>query len=196
MLVAQANLYQSITTRDCCVSRGFRGSFRAASSGTMTRTIIIIRIGDALCALDQAAVREVVHLPELAVPPSLPAAIEGVLNIGGDAVLVVELGRLLGRTQAADADPLYRHVVVLAGGREGMGLLVDRVEDVRGLDNEVITPVADSSSLNACVQGQVDLDGLIVHLLDAERIFLAAEQARFAEVRAAEQARLDALEAT
>lgn len=162
----------------------------------MTRTIIIIRIGETWCALDQAAVREIVHLAELAVPPSLPATVEGVLNVGGDAVLVVELGKLMGQAHAADVDPLYRHVVLLAGSGEGLGLLVDRVEDVRRLHDPVVTPIADDSSLNGCVQGQIDLDGMTIHLLDADRIFLAAEQARFAEVRTAEQARLDALATT
>ncbi len=162
----------------------------------MTRTLIIIRIGETRCALDQAAVREIVHLPELATPPSLPRSVEGVLNIGGEAVLVVELGKLMGQAQAADADPLYRHVVLLAGSGQGLGLLVDRVEDVRRFNDLTVTPVAGDSSLNGSVQGQVDLDGVEIHLLDADRVFLAAEQRRFADIRAGEQARLDALAST
>lgn len=161
----------------------------------MSKSIIILRVGASLCALDQASVREITHVVELAVPPGLPATLEGVLNIAGEAVLVIDLAKLMGRTPSAEVDPLYRHLVLLARG-DGMALLVDRVEDVRALDGLTITPVSADASMNACIHGQIELDGAVIHLLAADRILLAVEQARLADLRVAEQARLDALEAT
>lgn len=117
------------------------------------------------------------------------------MNLGGQAVLVVSLGRLMGVPPNPTIDPLYHHVVVLAGGAAGVGLLVDRVEDVRQISDTALVGMAKDASLNDCVIGQIDVGGESVHLFDADRIFLAAEQARLADIRRAEQSRLEALQA-
>lgn len=160
------------------------------------KTIVILKCGELHCALDRAAVREVVPLPALSRPPSLPAIVEGVMDLNGEAILVVSLGSLMGATPDPEIDPLYHHIVVMRTGAAGMGLLVDRVENVRAVDEAETLSGAPETSVNACVVGEVDLDGRKVHLLDADRIFMSAEQVRLAEIRKAEQARLDALEAT
>lgn len=154
-----------------------------------------IRCGERLCALDRAAVREVTPLPELSHPPSLPASVEGVMNLGGEAVLVVDLVRLLDIAPNADIDPVYRHVVVLHQDDAAAGLLVDRVEDVTTVADDAIIAADGKTTVNDCITGQVEVGGEIIHVLDADRIFLAAERARLADIQQSEQARLDALQA-
>ena len=158
-------------------------------------TILIFRCGERRCALHRAAVSEVAPLPELSRPPGTPASLEGFLNLGGEVLGVVDAAALFGVERDADVDPIYRHLVVLAEGEDPFCLLVDRVEDVRRVDLSVLMPVAADHSLNGCVAGQLEIDGAVVHLLDASRILLAAEAARMKALRAAEQARIDALAA-
>lgn len=155
------------------------------------KTLVILKCGGLRCALERGEVSELAPVPELSHPPSLPASIEGIMNLGGLAVPVVDLARLFGETPDAEIDPLYRHVVVLR--TQALGLLVDRVEDVRAIDDGAVLPADRDISLNECVTGQVEVGGAMVHLLDAGRILLAAEQARLDDIRRAEQARLDAL---
>lgn len=159
------------------------------------KTLIVIRCGERLCALDRAAVREVAPLPELAQPPSLPASAEGLMNLGGEAIIVVNLATLLDVTPDPEINPLYRHILVMSGAEGFIGLLVDRVEDVRLTAEDAIMPADEQSSVNGCVVGHVEVDGATAYLLDASRIFLAAERARFADIQRSEQARLDALDA-
>ena len=159
------------------------------------RTLVTIRCGDRLCALDRAAVREVTPVPELSRPPSLPSSVEGLMNLAGEAIVVIDLARLLGVTPDSEVDPLYRHVIVLGQEDNLTALLVDRVEDVRRIEDNAVTPADEKTSVNDCVVGQVDINGATAHLLDVGRIFLAAERTRFADIRRSEQARLDALEA-
>lgn len=168
---------------------------RGGSEWAGVRTFVTIRCGERLCALDRAAVQEVTPLPELSRPPSLPASVEGVMNLAGEAVLVVDLVRLLNLAPDANIDPIYRHVVVLHQDEGSAGLLVDRVEDVVSVANDAIIAADDSTTVNDCVVGQVELGGQTVHVLAADRIFLAAERVRIADIQASEQARLDALDA-
>ncbi|RYZ03945.1 MAG: hypothetical protein EON61_15140, partial [Alphaproteobacteria bacterium] len=89
-------LYRSITARAFCNLRALCGSLCAGGSEWVgVRTFVTIRCGERLCVLDRAAVQEVTPLPELSRPPSLPASVEGVMNLAGEAVLVVDLVRLL-----------------------------------------------------------------------------------------------------
>lgn len=166
-----------------------------ASECVGVRTLVTIRCGERLCALDREAVQEVTPLPELSRPPSLPASVEGVMNLAGEAVLVVDLVRLLDLEPNPDVDPVYRHVVVLHQDEGAAGLLVDRVEDVASVARDAIIATDEHSTVNDCVVGQVELGDETVYVLEAGRIFLAAERARMADIQKSEQARLDALDA-
>ena len=107
------------------------------------------------------------------------------MNLAGEAITVAALGKLLGVEASGEIDPLYRHVVVLAGAAAGIGLLVDRVENVGTVDTAGVTAVSPENSLNGCVIGRIEIGAGTVHLLDAERIFLAAEQARLDALQSA-----------
>lgn len=117
------------------------------------------------------------------------------MNLAGEVVVVVDLARLMDTTPDPDVEPLYRHIVVLSG-ETSIALLVDRVENVRQIDEAAIVPVSADMSVNGCVTGQVEIDGANVGLLDASRLFLAVERLTLADIQRVEQARLDALVAT
>lgn len=151
---------------------------------------MIFRCGDALCAFQREQVVRSLALPELSTPPSLPPALKGFANIAGGAVPVIDTARLLGLTYDADTDPLYRHVLVVLADGAPLGLLVDRVLDVRTADLEMLAAAKPDSILNDCLLGDItEADG-VIHVLDAERVLLAHESARIGDLREAVQARL------
>lgn len=115
------------------------------------------------------------------------------MNLGGEAIVVINLMALLDLAAHPEINPVYRHILVMAGADGFIGLLVDRVEDVRAVAEEAIMPADEQSSINGCVVGHVEVGGATAYLLDASRIFLAAERARFADIQRSEQARLDAV---
>jgi purine-binding chemotaxis protein CheW len=166
---------------------------RGTASEKALKTVVIIRCGTLVGAVERTVVREIAPVPELSHPPSLPTSVQGVMNLAGQAVLVVDLAALMGVEEDAETDPVYHHLVVLAGERDGLALRVTRVEDVRAIDESALVRAQDGGSFNGCVVGHVDVGGRQVHLLDADRIFLAAERQRLADLQQMEQARLDAL---
>lgn len=131
-------------------------------------------------------VSEILPLPRLSRWPDLPRVVEGFFNLGGDAVAAINADILFG-VEAADRpednDFYYRHLIMLRNPRgQHVALVVDRVLDAIGIDSEAIMPVGASLSLNGCVTGEVDLDGEILHVLDANAIFIAEEQAALREL--------------
>jgi purine-binding chemotaxis protein CheW len=154
-------------------------------------TLVIFRCGEALCAFQREQVVRLFAAPLLSTPPQMPPALAGFANIAGGAVPVIDTARLLGLSYDETADPLYRHVLIVLADGAPLGLLVDRALDVRNADLDALTPVRPDTILNDCVLGDLRQEGRVVHVLDAERVLLAHEQARISDLRAAEQERLN-----
>lgn len=163
---------------------------KALDRGEALAVLVTFQCGEALCAFQREQVVRLHAVPALSTPPAMPAALVGFANIAGGAVPVVDTGRLLGLGYAEDIDPIYRHLLLVLAGGAPLGLLVDRVCDVRDVDLDALTPAKSGELLNDCVLGDVSEGGKTIHVLDAERVLLAHEQARIADLRDAEQQRL------
>jgi purine-binding chemotaxis protein CheW len=153
---------------------------------------VTFRLGTVFCALPQAAVHQILPLPELARPPGLPAPVAGFARLAGAAVPVVRLARLFGLETSAATDEFYAHLLVVGADAEAVALLVDRALDVVQVPPDDLRPVERDETLNGCVEAQFTLGETVYHLLAADRLLLAEERARLRELQEAGAARLDA----
>jgi purine-binding chemotaxis protein CheW len=167
----------------------------AAADGRAAHYLIFALAG-LRCALPRRVVRELLPLPKLSTPPSLPEALAGFVNLGGTALPVLALRHLLGLRRDVPVEPLYRHIVVVEGIAPGTraGLLVDRVLDLQPVPAERVQPVPPGESLNGCVAAGLAMPEGFVHVLDPARILLAQEQASLQELTHRAAARLEAWE--
>ena len=92
------------------------------------RTLLLVEVGDTLCALPADAVRQVLRIDPAALSPS---GGETMLAVDGEPLPVSRLGDALGIAQA-DAGTTLRAVVLAADGARRV-LIVDAVSDVRAL---------------------------------------------------------------
>lgn len=148
----------------------------------------IFQFGQTTAALPREAVVELLPLPDLTRPPAAPRALVGVFNLGGEAVPVVSLAALFG---GADESSLYSHMLVVRAGDRRTALLVDRVLDVAEAAPDAVRPADEGDSLNGCVSAQLAHDGALIPVLALERLLLAEEKARLADIAEAAQARID-----
>lgn len=111
-------------------------------------------------ALPLEAVREVVEPPaQRSRVPRAPAAVEGVVNLRGRVVTLVEMRALLGVEGASPS----RKIVLLDRGRGDLGLFVTDVEGVESIEEIVPGPGHPTSS----VRGVARLNGAPVKVLEA-----------------------------
>lgn len=142
--------------------------------------------GGGAFALPHGAVRALLPLPRLDAPPGLPPPLAGFMNLGGEAVPVLDLARLL---DAAPGEPHpYRHLILL-GGERARALLVDRVLDVLPA-GPPLRPVERAHSINGLVTGALEVEGVTAHLLDPARLLLEEEAAVLGALTAQARARL------
>lgn len=107
----------------------------------MKRQMVVFEVGAGEFALDILATKEVVGLREIAPVPETPDYVEGVMNLRGNLVPVLDLRkRMRARKGSRNRDP--RIIVANLEGRF-VGLIVDRASDVIRVDDENIEPAPD-----------------------------------------------------
>ena len=154
--------------------------------------VLVFEIAGDSFAIPLDAVREILPLPLLSHPPGIPSFLEGFLNLGGQAVPVLNPARLF-RLQGPASGP-YSHLIVLEKTGTPLALLADRAAGATEVPKESVMPVGQSFSFNDCLEGDTRIGGRTVHMLSVEKLLLEEERRRIAELQAMEQERLRELE--
>jgi purine-binding chemotaxis protein CheW len=144
--------------------------------------VVGFSIGRETFGLPIASVREIVRVPEITSVPNAPDYIEGVINLRGRIIPVVDLRKRFGET-AVEPNKKNRIVVVEMENR-AIGLLVHSASEVLKIPpSEIEAPqdVFQEGELNY-ISGVGKLKGRLVILLDLARILEGGELRRLEEV--------------
>lgn len=87
-------------------------------------------IGDACCGINALAVREINKLTEVTRVPLAPDYVEGILNLRGQIITVINVGKRLGLPVSESDAAKNRRNIIVHFENEYIGLLVDRIGDV------------------------------------------------------------------
>jgi len=147
--------------------------------------VVGFRIGTEIFGLPISMVREIVRVPEITSVPNAPDYIEGVINLRGKIVSVIDLRKRFGEKNI-HRDKKNRIIVVELDDRR-VGLLVNSATEVMRLPpSEIEAPH------NLFQDGEVDyvtgvakLKGRLVILLDLNKIVRRSELRRLDELASA-----------
>jgi purine-binding chemotaxis protein CheW len=146
--------------------------------------IVGFRIGRETFGLPIALVREIVRVPEITAVPNAPDYIEGVINLRGRIIPVVDLRKRFGE-KVIEPHKKNRIVVVELESRS-LGLIVNSASEVMKIPpSEIEAPhnVFQEGELNY-ITGVGKLKGRLVILLDLTRVLQRGELRRLDEVTA------------
>ncbi len=85
-------------------------------------------VGEALCGMDILKIQEINKLMEMTEVPQSQEYVMGILNLRGQIVTIIDLGKKLGLSSTQKNNGV-RNIIVNANG-EYVGLLVERISDV------------------------------------------------------------------
>lgn len=138
--------------------------------------LVTFRVGGEEFGLDVFSVHEILRYQGVTQVPRAPAFVEGVLDVRGSVVPVVDLRRRFEVKEFAYDDDT--RIILVEFGGERLGLVVDSVTEVlRAPENAISPPPAYIRGLAAeFVRGIVRLEGRLVILLDLERILSSEER--------------------
>jgi purine-binding chemotaxis protein CheW len=157
-----------------------RNAPQAAPQPDMTaKTVqfVVFRLGEDEFGLPIDAVEEVMRMPDqVARLPKTPKFLEGVVNLRGEVLPVVDQRRRF--NMPAGEGMAGRRLVVVRTHRHRAGLIVDSVSEVlRTREDEVAAAPTLTGESSALVRGVVNLErsGRIILLLDPSELLTRAE---------------------
>lgn len=107
-------------------------------ASTMIQLVTFKLFGEVF-AMPILDVREIIRMPTITPVPQAPSFVEGVINLRGQIIPIVDLRKRFGITTTELTDDT-RIVVVELGTGVVIGLIVDAVQEVERLPSETITP--------------------------------------------------------
>ena len=137
--------------------------------------IVGFQIGRETYGVPITSLHEIVRVPEITAVPDAPDYLEGVINLRGKIVSVMDLRKRFGVTPQAAIKRKNRILVVEHAGRLA-GLIVDSASEVVKVPSVDVEPppaVFQEGGLN-CVTGLGKVRGRLIVLLDMSKLLAPA----------------------
>jgi len=151
-------------------------------AGLNERQVALFELGGETYGIDISAVHEIIQMQPITRVPKAPFFVEGVINLRGKVIPVVDMGKRFGLDKT-DRTKNNRIVVVDINGTT-IGIIVDAVTEVLRIPNASIEPVSSVVTAGGTdyLQGIAKLGDRMVILLDLGRVL--SKDSMFTEISA------------
>ncbi|WP_227764291.1 chemotaxis protein CheW [Zhaonella formicivorans] len=122
-------------------------------------------------------VQEIIRLPEITKVPQAPEYVEGLANLRGMIVTVIN-GRLKFNLLTKEHDEDTR-VIILALDNRTAGYIVDSISEVISVAQNEIENVPEDLPNNGCLSGLIRSEKGVILLLDAEKLVGSSYEAKW-----------------
>ena len=143
--------------------------------------IVGFRIGNETFGVRIGSVREIVRVPEITAVPSAPETVEGVINLRGKIIPVMDLRKRFGQS---DIQPDKKNrILVVELENKLVGLIVNAASEVLKIAPSEIEAPGNlfSEGESSYVTGVGKLKGRLIILLDIAKLLHRPEFKRFEE---------------
>lgn len=146
--------------------------------------LVTFHVGDEEFGVEILEVREINRMMEITRVPHAPDFVEGVINLRGQVIPVVDLRKRFG-LQAVERDKSARIVVVELGDRV-VGFLVDSVNEVLRVPRNLVEPPPPIvGGIDAAyIEAVVKLEDRLLILLDLRKLLSRGEAQELGEFEA------------
>lgn len=138
--------------------------------------LVTFRLGNEEFSLDILRVQEIIRHMELTRVPRTPDFVEGVINLRGRVIPVLDLRKRFGLP--SDERTNETRIIVVDVDNRTVGLKVDAVSEVLRLPADTVEPAPAivTGAESDYIKGVGKLDGRLLILLDVERILSRTER--------------------
>jgi purine-binding chemotaxis protein CheW len=137
--------------------------------------LVVLRLGSEAYSLRLHEVREIIMVGNITPIPRAPSFIEGVLNLRGEVMPVIDLRERFGLPRQA-VTTVSRIVITPIGG-VSTGLIVDSVEEVKSVDQRRLEdpPRVTAVGANAFIEKVARVDQNVIFLLNVQCLLTDVE---------------------
>jgi purine-binding chemotaxis protein CheW len=140
------------------------------------RQILVFCLASEELGLDISCVREVLRPQEIYPLPKTPPFIEGVINLRGHIVALIDLRKRLNARQVEDENK--KRIIVCKLNKSIVGLTVNSLREIIALSEEDIRPTPEVVSMQMeadVISGIATVGKRIIPILDLEHILTKKE---------------------
>lgn len=143
----------------------------------MEKKVVGFKLKEEEFAFDIMKVIEIIKLKEITEVPTAPDFIEGVINLRGKIIPIIDLRKRF-NVDIEERDKNYRIIIVEIGQSQNVGIIVDEVTKVFSVTDEQTMPVPQTVSQagGKYIESIIKIDDRIIILLDVEKIFTESEK--------------------
>jgi len=138
---------------------GFSGTMPEARAAART---LLFRVAERVFGCDIDAVREIIPYRRATRLPGAPTYVQGLINLRGTIVTMLDLGARLDAERAPVRDG---SIILATHGTRVVGIAVDEVMDVQMINEEAIA-AGEGEAARGLVRGLGHLDDGVVVLVD------------------------------
>lgn len=138
--------------------------------------LVVFAVGDEEFGVDISQVREIVRLVQITYLPKAPAFIEGVVNLRGQVVAIIDLAKRLSIPCKPRGETT--RIIIVEIGENTVGMIVDSVSEVLRLSSEYIEAVPsliETEVPEHYIYGVGKLEERLLVLLDLNKVLTAEE---------------------
>jgi purine-binding chemotaxis protein CheW len=135
--------------------------------------LVVFQLGSEEYAASISQVKEIIRYGGATKLPNTPEHMEGIINLRGKVIPVVDLAKRFGLAQAKQAGT--QALIVEAAGRE-VGMVVDVVSEVLRLEDGAIEPGQTVSHAGEFLRGIGKAGDRLLIILDLDKLFSEEEQ--------------------
>ena len=115
-------------------------------------------------------VKEVIGCPRLTQVPQSHHSVKGVAHLRGEPLTVIDLASAIGRGGYAADGQCEGSVIITEFNRTMQGFLVRQVDRIVVCDWSNVQPPPRGSGASSYITGVTDIDGVLVQILDVEKV--------------------------
>lgn len=138
--------------------------------------LVIFQLGGEEFGVEIVKVQEIIRMPEITHIPQSPDFVEGVINLRGKIIVVVNLDKRF-NLSLKDVDENSR-IIVVEIGNNVVGMIVDSVNEVLRIPNSSVEPAPElvlSQISRDYLKGVGKVDDRLLILLDLAKVLTIEE---------------------
>ncbi len=149
--------------------------------------LVTFQLSDELYGIDIMDVKEIVPSKEIRSIPNAPSYVEGLFNLRGEIIPIINLHKRFHLRKATldDEENLLSGFIIIEVEKMKLGVIIDRVERVIAIDQSEIQPPPQMlTGIGAeYIQGVANQNSAYLIILDIRKLFSAKELQKIEEIR-------------
>lgn len=149
---------------------------KSTAAGAELLQLVSFKLGEEEFGVDILKVQEINRLVEITKVPKAPSFVEGVINLRGKVIPIIDLRKRFGLELKVHDKDTRIVVVDIDGGI--MGMIVDAVSEVLRLPTSTIEPAPEiATSIDSeYIRGVAKLEDRLLIFLDLSKVFSQQEK--------------------